>query len=706
MRRCSIATGLCVLALLIVALPSLAAPAKTSAGRGCILSVLSGGRDFPSRPVVHGRPARLRGLGNAGLGLASGAYLEVPASEGFQGLRALSFAGWFRPTRLQPDWPVLIGRWDHPDRRSFILYVSNRGLVEFGVGWSAAEYYILREGFALPQGAWTHVAATWDGASGTMRIYRNGQLAKEDHCTPGRSLIDSDVPVLIGAHNNTPGGAGTFVGGLSRVRAWDRAIGAEEVGAMYDSERQEYPEMAPETDSRPQRLDAGSAKQLLFDDGILAETKGVRITMNRPERRGGPCVVVDKPWEKVLNCFGVTVLQEGDLCRMYYPAWDSRTSWDAQRLLMCYATSLDGNPWEKPELDIIPFEGAAGTNILYPAEEQQRQPGYFFGTCVFRDTNPKCRPDERYKMINGDSDTCVWSSPDGLHFRRMFDKPSFRPADTNNVMFFDDRIGRYVAYVRSFAPLRVVGRCEFDDLSDFGQDSVVLACDEQDQAALDKGRFADVSFYNSSAIKYPYAENAYIAFPSAFYHYPEPPASRLPNDGISDIHLAVSRDGVSWSRPSREAFMPLQEGELGLYMAYGIARRGDELDLYYGIYYNSHGDVTNPDDHIARARIRLDGFASADAEGEGVLTTIPLTFSGDHLELNVAGEEVRAALLDESGEPVPGYGLTDCDPLSGDHIAGTVTWHGQSSLRSLAGRTLRLRIAMRQAKLYAFQFAA
>jgi hypothetical protein len=71
----------------------------------------------------------------------------------------------------------------------------------------------------------------------------------------------------------------------------------------------------------------------------------------------------------------------------------------------------------------------------------------------------------------------------------------------------------------------------------------------------------------------------------------------------------------------------------------------------------------------------------------------------------VVAEEVRAALLDEAARPLPGFGLGDCDPLRGDHIAGTVTWAGKSDLRPLAGQTIRLRLNLRRGKLYAFQFA-
>jgi len=679
----------------------------TSAARGPLASgaTLVDASPAHNDATVHGNPLWLKGAA-AALLLSHGAYLEIPASDSFRGQKTLSVAGWFHPSRRPTNWPILFGRWDHPDHRSFFLYANNRGWMEWGVGWSRDEYRILREGCPLPVKTWTHLAATWDGATGELRLYCNGELVKEDRTPAGVSILDSDAPVLIGSHNNTPGGSGSFAGGVSRLRAWDRPLGADEVRRLFGQERGEYAQMALETDRSLIRLDAGSDKQLLLDDGILAEMDGVKITMNRPERRGGPCIVADRPWERALNCFGVTVLQEADLCRMYYNAWDAGTAWEAVELLFCYATSTDGVNWGKPDLDIVPYGEAARTNILYPDAEYRKEPGYFFGTCVFADANPACRPEERYKMINGDSPTCVWSSPDGLRFRRVFAKPSFRPADTNNLAFYDDRIGRYVAYVRSWDPLRAVGRCEFDDLSDFGPDTIVLSCDDDDQETLDKSRFTDVSFYNFSAIKYPYAANAYMAFPSAFYHYPEPPVGRLPNDGVADIQLAVSRDGVEWSRPSRGSFMALQDDEYGLYMATGIVRQGDELSLYYGVYYNTHGDVLNVSDHISRATIRLDGFVSADAAEEGSLVTVPLAFTGSHLELNVVGEEVRAALLDETGQPIPGYGLPECDPISGDHTAATVTWGGKSDLKALAGRLVQLRVELRRAKLYAFQFAA
>jgi hypothetical protein len=316
--------------------------------------------------------------------------------------------------------------------------------------------------------------------------------------------------------------------------------------------------------------DAGSAKQVFMDDALIARMHRLRLVVNRPTLTGEKCIVSDKPWEAgEVHCFGVSVVEDGDLIRMYYPSYDARG-----RLWFCYAESTDGIHWRKPDLDIVPFDGVERTNIIGPTErfpEDLRK--LCFVTGVFLDTNPAAKPEERIKAINGDVPTWVLASPDGLHFAPMFDKPSYPAADTNNVCFFDDRIGRYVAYMRGWksAPLppRIVVRCEFDDLADFGPATTVFEWDQKDQDSLDKTRFVEMDFYNSSAIKYRHAANAYIMFPSAFRHYPENTF-----DGEVDIQLATSSDGLKWTRLDRDPFIPLQQGQNGLYMAFGNVRRG------------------------------------------------------------------------------------------------------------------------------------
>ena len=62
-------------------------------------------------------------------------------------------------------------------------------------------------------------------------------------------------------------------------------------------------------------------------------------------------------------------------------------------------------------------------------------------------------------------------------------------------------------------------------------------------------------------------------------------------------------------------------------------------------------------------------------------------------------------MVDAAGQPLAGFGLDDCDALSGDHVAQTVTWRGNADVGRLAGQAVRMRIEWTKGKLYAFQFA-
>ncbi len=121
--------------------------------------------------------------------------------------------------------------------------------------------------------------------------------------------------------------------------------------------------------------------------------------------------------------------------------------------------------WEKPNLGLVPYKGQSNTNIVFPPKRMSHEPN-----CVFKDSRPDCPSSEKYKMVASlhppgeKGGTYMAASPDGLHWKMMQGSPVFRPSDTNNICFFDNRIGRYVGYVRVWDPMRKVGRCEFSDV--------------------------------------------------------------------------------------------------------------------------------------------------------------------------------------------------------------------------------------------------
>ena len=54
--------------------------------------------------------------------------------------------------------------------------------------------------------------------------------------------------------------------------------------------------------------------------------------------------------------------------------------------------------------------------------------------------------------------------------------------------------------------------------------------------------------------------------------------------------------------------------------------------------------------------------------------------------------------------PIQDFALDDCPALFGDTVDRTVTWKNGPDVASLAGNTVRLRIELKDADLYSFQF--
>jgi hypothetical protein len=141
---------------------------------------------------------------------------------------------------------------------------------------------------------------------------------------------------------------------------------------------------------------------------------------------------------------------------------------------------------------------------------------------------------------------------------------------------------------------------------------------------------------------------------------------------------------------------------------------GDEIWIYFEASNFDHDGIIDPAANgqmrtgISRAVMRLDGFISADAEfGGGEMITPAIRFDGDRLELNVdtsAGGVIFVELLDENGQPIPGFSRAEAKTICGNSVRMPVGWTGKQSVTELAGRPVKLHFIMRECKLYAFQF--
>ena len=193
-------------------------------------------------------------------------------------------------------------------------------------------------------------------------------------------------------------------------------------------------------------LDIGNRRQVFIDRQFLASAHDVELVPHSPGKTGERTIVPDRSWERNdLGCYSC-VLKVGEAYQMWYASYPG----------LCYARSKDGITWEKPVLGLAEFEGSKDNNIVigYGAGGIDR-----CGTegVVFYD--PKAPEEEKFRYATRISDelkdTVVFSSPDGIHFKLThkkvltFTHPEGRQhLDSQNMIFWDDRINKYVAYMR------------------------------------------------------------------------------------------------------------------------------------------------------------------------------------------------------------------------------------------------------------------
>ncbi|MFH1699302.1 MAG: FlgD immunoglobulin-like domain containing protein [Candidatus Zixiibacteriota bacterium] len=464
-------------------------------------------------------------------------------------------------------------------------------------------------------------------------------------------------------------------------------------------------------------VDVGDMKQLFIDDYILADTSSVSFTVNPPQCLG-PVLMPDNLWENwSLSYFNV--LEDGGIYKMWYGSWD----WPNQTRRICYATSTDGVTWDRPNLGLVEYQGSYNNNILPVV--------YDDGGTIFVD--PLAAEDARYKIMGNNPYPYIYNSPDGINFTLVDSALLDMMPDSHNPMFYDTRLDKYVAYLRSWnflpdydnaaIPNRTVSRIEMlDPLSfweyppvdthfyKFGDSRPPAISTELDIVmTLDSLDPPDADIYTSGVVQYMENGAVYLAFPSLYYHYPEPPTGEFYNDGILNIHLAVSRDGLNWKRYRSPYMDNIACGDSlrQMYIGLGMLKIDDSLYQYlYGVE-QTHANALKTSAYY-RFGHRLDGFVSLDAGlTVGTAETVPIAFSGNSLNMNFetsGNGYVLCELLDGSGGPIQGYSINEGDTLRGSSIAGHVSWNGQRDIESLQGVTVKIRWKFMDAKIYSFQF--
>ena len=403
----------------------------------------------------------------------------------------------------------------------------------------------------------------------------------------------------------------------------------------------------------PAPADIGDRKQLLIDDRFIADRDRVELRANPPEKLG---LIRD---EKGLPLRGhiARVIDDAGKVRLYLGHEDVQV-----------LESDDG---------------------LHFRRNGVKLPGGTF-PMIFLDPH-ETDTARRYKLFHLEFSEPFDPARHGVYASYSADGVTFTKAgrvfpfftDNPTIVHWDGRIQKYVIYTRAFdygsENQRRIGRIETDDplkpwpytrtaehrvFPSIENIPVVYSADRDDDPHSD--------VYYNAAGPYPWAQDVYLMFPSHFRHFlPDrhrfivpPVKGRWEDFGMLEVQLAVSRDGVRWSRPSRgEPYIPpglADEWDRWYTVAGpGLVRRGHYIYQYYystgrlhdsAILRPEYARSPEPTGGVGVVRQRLDGFVSADADYKGGwLRTPPVVFKGRTLRLNINTGSFGTALRRAAG---------------------------------------------------------
>jgi hypothetical protein len=455
---------------------------------------------------------------------------------------------------------------------------------------------------------------------------------------------------------------------------------------------------ADTSDSGPKLL--GARKHVFIDDVLVEQKNQLRLTANRPV---------------VQPAFGIP---SGDNWFVDHQeeVWVlGSDGYDSAKGRVAAFSSKDGVHFSPPEIGLISVDGSPKNNVVI-----DMCPSW---GGLFYDRNPTTPLEERFKYTAAVANRGVYlyTSPDLCQWRRnetlMLPLYSGGGAETH----WDDQRGCYVTYLKrdgsfqcaeappaggrtaiEFRTTEIHKPWPFHPLvQPYYEAWPYPAVTGEGPIAFAPEETGDVN--RTHATKYPWAPDVYLAFIWRMADDPE----KVYRRAFRQTQLAVSRDGIHWQTYGEMYLpkgLPAQNRKSGESLVYGgLIRRGDEIWQYGTLRPGGHDDLGS---YPVRLTQRLDGFVSLDAGAEeGYLVTKPFVFEGERLVLNTTVRgSASVALLDGDGSAFPGFDLKDCLPIQGDSTTFVVHWRSGSNVRKLQGRTVRMKIVMREAKLFAMQF--
>ncbi len=460
-------------------------------------------------------------------------------------------------------------------------------------------------------------------------------------------------------------------------------------------------------------IDVGTRRELFVDHYLIEEMDGqAELRMHAPKREEVVFQVEGVMENACSGVYNVLVESEGKYLLYYrghYPI--ANEAGDASQQQTAHvAISEDGLHFSRPELGQFDVGDGGRNNAVWRGIQAHN-------LVVFRDKNPDCAEDARFKAVGGTGENNLYAlySPDGFTWRLAQEEPLRVPGkfDSANLAFWDVVTGQY----RLFSRFSEEGRgraIQSSTSDDFIHWSDPVPHTYDGDAPIEQ-------FYTNATTPVPGAEHILLSFPMRYVAERTTPledtsamdypgTGRPGMAGMTDAVMMSSRDGTHWHRPFPEAWLRAGLDERNwthrnTCPAIGILPLSEtEWSMYVSEHYGW------PDNRLRRLSLRPWGFASLGAGYRGgTVRTHALRFSGAQLRINFSTSavgSVRIGLEDDQGRAVPGFALDDMEPLYGDQLDAPIAWRGGGDLSALVGTAVRLRFELRDADVFSMRFCA
>ena len=400
----------------------------------------------------------------------------------------------------------------------------------------------------------------------------------------------------------------------------------------------------------------------------------------------------------------ISIIQEENKFRMWYEAFPD---YDKDKSsFLCYAESRDGYNWEKPDLELVEWDGNTRNNILFKPEMHPTGHG-LHGPCVFLDKNPECPASEKYKLAHsgpdrGDGRQCYGAvSPDGIIWNFIEEPIVKEPiwADTQTVIEWNSDKEKYVGFFRGWwYNRRHVYFGQTDDFYNWTGLKPVLTSDPTLPP--------DHDWYCNGFHTWPGARNAYLLMPTIY---------RRSRDDLC-VELRTSRDFRNWYKLKTNPIIePDEHPDIfygGVYLGHGILQFEDKTwAIPVGapnVHHNEQRVPGSRTGHIYLAKWREDGFLGLYTKDKGEFWSQIFSFEGDAIQLsaNVRPGGIISIGLHEnfSNGYLPGFEIENCKPIDVNCFWDPVSWKDNPELAEFDDCRIRVHVKLERATLYGLRF--